>query len=246
MRLIGTLFFLFFAFGFLSSIAFSNDYTKNYQEFIVILEEGNTTGELFYNLGILELERNQLSDALYLLNMAKARLARDTDVTVALARARSRAGIASEAPENILFWFDELHQTIITRVEFGYLALALYLISSGITLISRLRLLRPWRSLLPALWLVTLLTVMIFGASLIAERIYPKVIITGPAPLVSGPGSDYLVLNDVDLDEGFQLEIRGEWMRFQSRDGRQAWVPVEFTRSLEPTPLLNVPDSQAG
>lgn len=199
---------------------------------------GEAGAALYYNLGSAYFQLGDMGRALLNYRRAQLDLPRDAalDLQIAIIRA-SRLNLPGEEADPLTLL--ALSSSALTLAELAGLVLLLWAGWHGLLL---LRGLRPaWREalFLPLSGLTVLLAagLLLLGARLYIENARPEaVVIADSAPVMSGPGPDYL--NHFQLFAAAELRVLQEqngWLRFVLPDGRQGWVEGSAVEYIHPT-----------
>ncbi|MCS6835079.1 MAG: hypothetical protein NZ750_03560 [Anaerolineae bacterium] len=155
---------------------------------------------------------------------------RDASISAALLEAQQRSGALVAPQSDPWLSMVEAMQSMLSREESLWLAVALWW--TVWLLASAIRLRSAWRSwLYPTLVSLILLTSFYFSLlslRLWAETQRPQVMLVRPSAGYTGPGEDFLALGDFPpATLAHQIEVRDGWARVQWSDGGQAWVRSE-------------------
>lgn len=208
----------------------AGDYAGAISLYEKLLEFDLRGAEIYANLGSAYFQEGDLGRALVHFRRAQALIPRDADVSRGLALVRALR-VDIQGDETALI--DNLAgftAGVLTANELGWLAFGVWAIWCVVALIW---ILRPvWRKTLRAV-LIGWGVVVIFGVILLIGRLYveaqrPAAVVTAfLAPVMSGPGDDYLEIFDLySAAEMRVMEIQGEWVRFLLPDGRQGWIKL--------------------
>jgi tetratricopeptide (TPR) repeat protein len=195
-----------------------------------LLAAGLRDGALYYNLGCAYFEAGDLGRAMLNFRRASVLNPRSAEVNRALALARAlRVDIQGDETAPI----DTLAAAtigLLTPLELGWLALLAWVIWCMLLMLAVL--LPVWRGRLRwalAGWgAVLLLSAVLLVGRVYAETARPSAVVTAfLAPVMSGPGDDYLEIFDLYAAAELRiLEARGDWARLLLPDGRQGWIAL--------------------
>lgn len=207
----------------------------------VLIAQGVHDSAIYYNLGHTYLELDDLGRAMLSYRRAQALAPRDAEVSAALARIRvlrvDLQGDEAAAIDSLATFTAGL----FTLPELGWLVLGVWVLFFALlgALIAR----RDWRHYLqgPLLALALLVGVglVLWGSRVYAESFRPPgVVIELTAPVMSGPGEDYLLLYELHAAAELRiLETREAWLRFVLPDDRQGWIHQDNVRKIQDAPV---------
>ena len=205
-----------------------DDFDSARDQYEALIGQGVHDSAVYFNLGQTYLQLHDLGRALLNFRRAQRITPRDVALSEALARVRARRseiqGDEIALPDSLA----ALTSGLLTIEEFNWLMQGLWAIEFAAL---GLFLMRPdWRSALrgPVLLLSVLL---LAGFALWAGRQYSMssrpaaVVIASEAPVMSGPGEDYLQIYVLHAAAELRiLEARGDWLRFILPDEQEGWI----------------------
>ena len=155
---------------------------------------------------------------------------RDMSISAALLEAQQRSGALISPQADPTLSIVESMQSLLSREESLWLAVALWWVLWLVASAARLRpAWRPW--LHPALAGLTLLMglyLALLGLRLWAEDQRPQIMLMQTSTGYTGPDESFLpIANFPSATLARQIEVRDGWARVQWSDGGQAWVRSE-------------------
>lgn len=202
-----------------------------------ILEKGQASGALYYNLGNAYLKEGLLGKARWAYLRSQQYMPRDADLQANLAHTASLLGEGAAKPWRappLLRWFaGEGH--VAETVLLPWSLVLLWLAVAGRVLITWNTLAR--RILKSALVIVALLSVW-SGAALASRAFWHAktahaVVIHAAVDVRYAPqqsGTTHFTLKEGNIIR--TLDQQGEWVQIQRVDGRAGWLPAESVKAL--------------
>jgi tetratricopeptide (TPR) repeat protein len=213
------------------------DFETTIQLYEALVDDGFHDVPVFYNLGNAYYHSGQLGMAL--LNYRRARLLdpRDSEITNSIRRIRAERVDFQGDDSALIDRLASSTESLLTLSELSWLVTLIWitwfsLLTIWITWISRRN-----KLLLP---LFVLGLCLLFGLIPLLTRVYAEnhrpsaVAIALTAPVMSGPGEDYLNLFQIHAAAELRLlESRGDWARFILPDSRQGWIHQDMVEMVQ-------------
>lgn len=200
----------------------SGDYLGAIAAYEARIASGESSGDLYYNLGNAYYQTGQVGLALLNYRRAEAYLPRDSAVDLQLARVQGEREDLIGAETDWLAISAKMSSDLFTIFELSILVFALWLLYWLLLAFNR----QSLRWIIWLLGLVLLIGLFFLGTRLYLDNQQPEAIILADAvQVMSGPASDYLPL--FILHEGAELRIieqRETYYRFVLADGRGGWI----------------------
>jgi hypothetical protein len=206
----------------------SGDYGTAIALYSSLVDSGVQDGTLFFNLGHAYYQVGDLGHAMLYYRRAQDYFPRDGNLSLGLARVRSRR-IDIQGDETP--FTDSIAALTLDSLTIRELSWLVLLIWSGWfgTLTFYLRRIERQESL--RIGLIIGGGLLLIGCVLLASRLYvgtyrpAAVVVRAASPVMSGPGEDYLEHYRIHAATEIRiLEWRGDWVRFTLPDGQQGWV----------------------
>jgi hypothetical protein len=203
-----------------------------------LVEAGVQDSTLHVNLGHAYLQDSNLGHALLNYLRAQRMTPRDRDVSDGITRIRSqRADILGDELD-VIHNLASSTESTLTITELSIPTFIMWTGWFGLLLVYILRAKRRSALLIP---LVLLGVMLAFCLMLLGSRLYVEanrlaaVVVTDIAPVMSGPGRDYLELYRLSSAAELRIvEERGEWIRFILPNGRPGWIARSYIERVAP------------
>ena len=214
-------------------------YQQAINSWMQILENGQASSELYFNLGNAQYKLNQIGPSIYYYEKALQLAPNDSDIKTNLAFAENaRIDAIEPLPQSVFSkWYRNIADTFtfdgwaIWTVVFSISFVALFLLYYFSYSEKRKRLLFA-TSLLAVLFLVGTVT-MAFLTYADFSKNQPAIIFSSQIEVKSEPsmGSDSAFV----LHEGTKVQITGQdgnWYRISLADGKDGWIPASDLKQL--------------
>lgn len=183
---------------------------------------------VYYNLGQIYFAQQKAGYALLQYRRAQQLAPRDPELNIAMALVRAGREDIQGDDTALVDSLAALTIPILTFDELNWLSLALW---TGCFVLAGVYVTRPgWRnSSRIALFVlgIGLLLALVLWSSRVYATIFrpPAVVIAATAPVMSGPGEDYLQIYELHAAAEMRiLEEREGWSHFVLPDGREGWI----------------------
>jgi tetratricopeptide (TPR) repeat protein len=203
-----------------------------------LVADGARDGVIYYDLGNAYLHTDDLGQAMLNYRRAQQFIPRDMDLITGLARTRTQRIDLQNDERNFIASAAALTANVLSLTEFSWLVFGLW--TSWFVLLLLRMLNFPWQETLRLLSLAVGLLLLV-GGILLSSRLYltyrePAAVIIAPtAPVMSGPGNNYLEHFTVHPGTEIRIvETRPDWLRFVLPDGRQGWITAEVAEKVKP------------
>lgn len=206
----------------------SENYEVAQAQYEALILSGVRDSAVYINLGHTYYQLRDWGRALVNYRRAQVIQPRDAQISASLARVRALRTDIQGDETALIDSIAALTIPVVTNVELTAIVSGLWglFFSFVFALIVR----RSARDSLRGV-LILLLVLLLFSLTLWASRVYvdrfrlAAVVIEVNAPVMSGPGDEYLEINTLHTATELRvLEQRGEWVRFILPDARQGWI----------------------
>jgi tetratricopeptide (TPR) repeat protein len=207
------------------------DYETAIVVYAGLLDAGVRDAVVYFNLGNAYFQTGDLGLAMLNYRRAQHLIPRDTELNENMTRIRARRIDLPAEETDPVNNLSAITAAIMTLNELAWIVLMIWVLWGGVLAVVILR--SEWRSRLQVP-LVVVSGVLLFGILLLGSRLYveasrPAAVVIAPiAPVMSGPGDDYLEHFQIfAAAEVRALEMRDGWVRFSLPGGRQGWIAQE-------------------
>jgi tetratricopeptide (TPR) repeat protein len=220
-----------------SAAYLAGDYTTAARLFRALVDAGAGDPALYFNLGSAYYQSGDWGNALLYYLRAQQYIPRDADLNTILAQVRAQRTDIQGDETGFAEGLAALTTAVLTLRELAVLTLVLWIAWFGLLAagILQRRRLSSLRAPLLVLGVVVLVALALLAGRLFVRSNRPAaVVLAEAAPVMSGPGGDYLLLYDLHAAAEIRiLRQSGDWIRFELPDGRQGWMLVSAAERVE-------------
>jgi tetratricopeptide (TPR) repeat protein len=209
--------------------AYANeDYSAAVQIYADLINRNFHDGALYYNLGLAYHQMGNLGQALLNYRRAQMFIPRDPDLNHNLALVRAQR---TDIQGDDIGFFEgaaAFTRGTLTLNELSVITLIGWSVGWGAITLGLVRG-KQWpgqKTMMIAGSVVAISAAILIFSRLWIESQRPMAVLLSTAPVMSGPGEDYLELYVLHAAvELYVVELRGGWYRFTLPDGRTGWLP---------------------
>jgi tetratricopeptide (TPR) repeat protein len=204
----------------------------DYQTAIVLYEDvlnaGQHSGTLLYNLGNAYYAVGDFGMAMLNYRRAALYMPRDSDLNISIARLHAERTTFVGAETDPLNQLGELTTDVFTLYEFSLIVFVAWVVFFALMAIRILRSVytTDYRIIITTAGVILLTGVLLLGSRLYIDMRRPSaIILPESAPVMSGPGEDYLPIYDIYAGAEVRVMAEvGDWVRFALPDRREGWI----------------------